>query len=89
MGGRGEPIWTNFGTWFAKVTTLPDIANEIQSAILYSIEGPYRSDLITRHNSGVGVRIVTPDLTLKVFQVEDPQARRRTLVAHCGKATNT
>jgi hypothetical protein len=32
---------------------------------------------------------VTPSLTLKVFQVENPQLRNRTLVAHCANAVNT
>jgi hypothetical protein len=46
--------------------------------------------LIDRFNTGVGIRIATPhSLTLKVFQVENPQLRNRTLVAHCANATNT
>jgi hypothetical protein len=69
MGGRGEPVWTDFGTWWAKVTVVP---------------------IVPRFNSGVGIRIVTPNsLTLKVFQIENPLLKNRTLVAHCANATNT
>ena len=40
---------------------------------------------------GLGIRIVTVglSLTLKVFQVENPQLKNRTLVAHCANAVNT
>jgi hypothetical protein len=90
MGGRSEPLWTDFGTWWAKVSVVPIIPNEIEAVLLYAVEGPYRSDLIDRFNTGVGIRIATPhSLTLKVFQVENPQLRNRTLVAHCANATNT
>jgi hypothetical protein len=89
MGGRSEPTWTDFGVWWTKVTVVPFIVSDTQSAMLYQIEGPYRSDLLTRFTAGTGVRIVVNDLTLKVFQVENPQTRNRTLVAHCAPATNT
>jgi hypothetical protein len=90
MGGRGEPVWTDFGTWWAKVTVVPIVPNETDAVLLYEAEGPYRSDLLTRFNSGVGIRIVTPNsLTLKVFQIENPLLKNRTLIAHCANATNT
>jgi len=89
MGGRGEPTWTTFGRWFAKVLVIPVIPNETEAVLLYAAEGPYRTDLIDRFNSGVGIRLVTTTLTLKVFQVEDPLMARRTLVAHCANAMNT
>jgi hypothetical protein len=88
MGGRTEPTWTDFGGWWAKVTVVPIVPNETD-AVLHEVEGPYRSDLVGRFTSGVGIRIVTPSLTLKVFQVENPQLRNRTLVAHCANAVNT
>jgi hypothetical protein len=89
MGGRGEPTWTDFGAWWASVIVVPVIPNETEAVLLYAAEGPYRSDLIERFNSGVGIRIKTPSLTLKVFQVENPQLRNRTLIAHCANASNT
>ena len=89
MGGRGEPIWTDFGTWWAKVAVVPIIPNDTEAVLLYEAEGPYRVDLIDRFNSGVGIRLVANAITLKVFQVENPQLRNRTLVAHCANATNT
>lgn len=89
MGGRSEPTWTDFGTWWAKVSVVPFIVNETDAAMLYQVEGPYRSDVWTRFKTGTGVRIVTSDLTLKVIQIENPQLRNRTLVAHCADAVNT
>lgn len=90
MGGRSEPTWTEFGTWWAKVSVVPIIPNETEAVLLYAVEGPYMVDLITLFNSGVGIRIATPNaLTLKVFQVENPQLKNRTLVAHCANAANT
>lgn len=89
MGGRGEPTWTTFGSWWCKVSTVPVINNEIENAILYQAEGQYRSDLWDRFKTGVGIRIVTSELTLKVFQVENPLLQSRTLVAHCADAVNT
>lgn len=89
MGGRSQPTWTDFGVWWAKVTVVPIVPNETDAVLLYAVEGPYRSDLIDRFTTGVGIRIVTGDLTLKVFQIENPQLRRRTLIAHCANATNT
>lgn len=88
-GGRGEPVWTTFGRWWGKVTVVPVIPNETEAVLLYDIEGPYRRDLVEKFRSGKSVRVVTGDLTLKVFQVENPQLRRRTLIAHCANATNT
>jgi hypothetical protein len=38
---------------------------------------------------GTGLRVTTADLALKVFQVEDPQLRKRTLRLHCANAVNT
>jgi hypothetical protein len=89
MGGRGEPTWTHFGTWWAKVTVVPIVPNDTNAVMLYAIEGPYRADLLSQFSSGVGVRVIANDLTLKVFEVENPQLRNRTLVAHCAKAVNT
>ncbi len=89
MGGRGEPTWTDFGTWWAKVNVVPIVPNETDAVLLYEVEGPHREDLQTRFTSGVGIRIATSSLTLKVFQLENPQLRNRTLVAHCASAVNT
>ncbi len=89
MGGRTEPTWTDFGNWWAKVTVVPIIPNETEAVLLYDVEGQYRADMLERFNSGVGVRIVANGLTLKVFQLENPQLRNRTLVAHCANAVNT
>ena len=104
MGGRTEPTWTQFGEWWAKVTVVPIVPNETEAVLLYEAEGPYRSDLVefflgttrpvgislpTGFTGGLAIRIVTTSLTLKVFQIEDPQLRHRTLVAHCANAVNT
>lgn len=89
MGGRSEPTWTDFGSWWAKTTVVPIVPNETDAVLLYEVEGPYRADLQERFLAGQGVRVVTNDLTLKVFQVENPQLRNRTLVAHCARAVNT
>jgi hypothetical protein len=88
MGGRGEPVWTDFGVWWCRVSTVPFVQNETESVIMYQAEGPYRSDLVERFVSGTGVRLIANGLTLKVFQVENPLLRNRTLVAHCGVAVN-
>lgn len=88
IGGRGEPVWTDFGRWWAKVLTVPIIANDTEAVILYQAEGPYRRDLVTKFKSGVGVRILADGLTLKVIQLENNQLRNRTLLAHCGNAAN-
>jgi hypothetical protein len=104
MGGRTEPTWTNFGGWDAKVTVVPIVPNETDAVLLYEVEGPYRRDLVEYANGttrptgitlpagftgGLSIRIVTTDLTLKVFAIENPQLRNRTLVAHCANAMNT
>ena len=89
-GGRGEPTWTDLGPiWDAKVNVVPVVVNETQATMLYEVEGPYRADMMTNFTSGIGLRILVNDLALKVFEVENPLLRNRTLVAHCAKATNT
>lgn len=89
MGGRTEPVWTNFATWSVKVTVVPFIVSDTQSSLLYQLEGPYLADLMTHFHAGTGLRARVQGLTLKVFQVERPQLRSRTLVAHCAQAINT
>lgn len=90
MGGRGEPTWTDFGTWWVRPSILPAVQNETESTLLYMMEGPYRQDLLDYWTSGTGLRLSTHnDLTLKVIQVENPELRNRTLVAHCANAVNT
>lgn len=89
MGGRSDPTWTEFGTWWAKVTVVPFIVSDTEATLLYDLEGPYRADLVDRFNAGTSIRAVVNGDTLKVFQVENPQLRNRTLIAHCGKAVNT
>ncbi len=89
MGGRSEPTWTNFGSWWAKVTVVPIVPNETDAVGLYEVEGDFRRDMWDRFNGGIGLRIVTTLVTLKVFLVENPQLRNRTLVAHCANAVNT
>jgi hypothetical protein len=88
MGGRSEPIWTDFGSWWAKVIVVPIVPNETDAVLLYEVEGPYRADIATYFANGTGLRVTTPSLTLKVFQVEDPQLRNRTLRLHCANAVN-
>lgn len=93
LGGRGEPTWTTFGEWWAKVTVVPIVPNETDAVLIYEVEGPFRKDLLQRFNTGIGVRLVTTNLevnlTLKVFQVENPLLKNRTLVCHCANAVNT
>src|SRR5262245_59462804 len=89
MGGRTEPIWQEFGTWWAQVTVLPIIPNETEAVLLYQVEGPYRKPIVDKFNTGKGVRIVTETLTLKVFQLENPDLKNRTLVAHCANTVKT
>jgi hypothetical protein len=89
MGGRSEPTWTSFGTWWAKVIVVPIVPNETESVLLYEADGPYRSDVVSYFIGGTGLRVTTADLALKVFQVEDPQLRKRTLRLHCANAVNT
>jgi hypothetical protein len=89
MGGRGEPVWTDFGTWQVKVATVPVIASDTEAVILYQAEGQYRQDLVDRFKDGEGIRIVSNGLTLKVFQIENPLLVNRTLIAHCADAVNT
>jgi hypothetical protein len=88
-GGRGEPVWTDFASWWAKVLTVPAVQNEVDAVILYQAEGPYRSDVVTHFTGGKSLRLVANGLTLKVFQVENPLLRNRTLIAHCANAVNT
>lgn len=88
MGGRTEPIWTDLGNWWAKVTVVPLIVSDTQSALLYQLEGPYRTDLMAKFQAGTGLRAVVDGLTLKVFQVENPQLKNRNLVLHCAQAVN-
>jgi hypothetical protein len=89
MGGRSEPTWSTFGSWWAKVIVVPIVPNETDSVLLYEVEGPYRSDVLDYFIGGTGLRVTTPTLTLKVFQVENPQLRNRTLRLHCANAVNT
>jgi hypothetical protein len=89
MGGRGEPTWTDFATWWAKALTVPSVQNEVQAVILYQVEGPYRADVMEYFTGGTGLRLVVNGLALKVFQVENPRLMNRTLIAHCANAVNT
>ena len=91
MGGRTEPKWTDFGTWWAKVTSIPIVPNEIEAVNIFQVEGPYRRDLWDRFHGGFTLRIKTTQLglTLKVMLVDNPQLSDKTLVAHCARATNT
>lgn len=91
LGGRTEPAWTDFGTWWAKVTVIPIVKNEIEAVNIFQIEGPYRRDLWDRFNGGLTIRIVATELMLilKVMLIDNPQLMNRTLVAHCANATNT
>lgn len=91
MGGRGEPTWTDLGTWYVKFGDLPIVPNDTEAVSLYTCEGTYRSDVWDKFHTGTGIRIVTtsPVRTLKVFLLENPQFMNRTLVAHCASAVNT
>jgi hypothetical protein len=86
MGGRGEPDWTDIGKWWARVVVVPIVPNETDAVLLYEVEGPYRADVVEHFTAGTGLRVTTASLTLKVFQVEDPQLRKRTLRLHCAAA---
>jgi hypothetical protein len=89
QGGRGEPTWTDFAVWWAKVLTVPAVQNEVDAVILYQAEGPYRADVWDHFTGGIGLRLVVNGSTLKVFQVENPLLRNRTLIAHCANALST
>lgn len=89
MGGRGEPTWTKFGEWYVKATVVPMFQNEQDADFTYELEGPYRRDVVQRFTGGTGVRIVTTEQTFKVFKVENPQMRNRTLIAYCADAVVT
>ena len=91
MGGRSDPTWTllNDKSWFVKVTEVEFVVSDTQTALLYQLEGPYRGDIVTKWNSGTGLRAVVNGKTLKVIEVGNPQLKNRTLVLHCGKATTT
>lgn len=88
-GGRTEPSWTTFGTWWAKVTTIPVVPNETDAMLSVQVEGPYRADLVDTFNAGLGVRVIANGDTFKVSLLDNPQMRNRTLVAHCAKAVRT
>jgi hypothetical protein len=88
IGGTNEPTWTDFATWWGKALTVPNVQNEQQAVIAYQVEGPYRSDVWDYFAGGTGLRLVVNGLTLKVFQVEIPQLRNRTLIAHCAPVTS-
>ena len=90
MGGRSDPTWKPvLDSWFVQVTVVPFVVSETEATLLYDLEGLYVKDLLDRFNHGQSLRAIVDDLTLKIFSVEDPQLKHKTLVAHCGKATNT
>lgn len=90
MGGRTDQRWTEFGTWWGKVTVVPFVVSDTEAAMLYQIEGPYRRDLLDLFNAnGQGIRMVVNNRTLKVIQFEQPALHNRTLIAHCGMALET
>lgn len=90
MGGRSDPTWKPvLDAWWVKVTVIPFVVSETQSALLYDLEGLYVKDLLDRFNAGQSLQALVDDVTLKIFSVEDPYLKHKTLVAHCGKATNT
>lgn len=99
--GFEDAEWVNFGVWMAKETSEALIKDETEAPLLWHFEGRYRPDLIGYFNGttlptgvtpsasgGLGIRIVTPDVTVKVIQIENPLGVRRTLIAHCAKAVN-
>jgi hypothetical protein len=67
---------------------VPSVQGEMQSAILYQVEGPHRQDVLDYFLGGTGLRLVVNGLTLKVFQVENPRLLNRTLIAHCAQVTS-
>ncbi len=87
MGGRSQPIWAQFGTWFVKVTVVPFVVNETEATSLFDLEGLYRQDLLDHFVAGQGVRLIVNGVTLKLLELENPLFHNRTLIAHCGKAT--
>jgi hypothetical protein len=89
MGGRGEPTWTQFATWWAKALTVPFIKSDVDSSVLYKFEGRYVALILDHFTGGVGVRLLANGLTLKVFQVENPQLQNRTLIVHAANAVTT
>jgi hypothetical protein len=88
VGGTTETTWTEFGTWWTKVTVVPVVPDETRAVMLYQAEGAYRTDLLERFMSGTGLRLVTGPLTLKVMAVENPLLRNQTLIAHCAPVTS-
>jgi hypothetical protein len=86
MGGR-TTTWTSFSTWYVKVTAIPFVITDTQATVLHDCEGLYRSDL------EVGYRVLIEngdfELVLKILALENPDAKNRTLVAHCGNALAT
>ncbi len=88
-GGRSDPTWATFGRWWAKTTVVPFVVNETEATSLFDLEGPYRQDLQDYFANGVSVRLLVNGLTLKLIELENPLFHNRTLIAHCGKATNT
>ena len=99
MGGRSEPVWTDFGTWQAKAMTVPGGVGESKDKSSLELEGRYRRDIwnyfhgISRPEgldatTNVSLRVVGNGLTLKVFDVENPLQMNRTLIVRCAKAVN-
>lgn len=89
MGGLGEPVWTLFGSWRVKLSTEAQVIDETKAVINYALEGVFRRDLLDYFTAGTGIRILANNMTLKVLELENPQARNRTIVAHCANAVNT
>lgn len=84
IGGRSH-TWSTLGTWWVKVSTVPFVVNETEASLLYQLEGPYWATLQSRFLAGTKLRATVAGYVLTIVQVENPQLRNRTLVAHCGK----
>lgn len=100
IGGRMEPTWTTFTTWMAKTATVPGMGTDTGPKGSWQFEGLFHPKLWNYFHGRerpdgvdddmqVSLRLLAMGLTLKVFDVENPNGLNRTLVVSCAKAVNT
>ena len=83
IGGRKSTSWPSYGTWSVAIGELPFFKDEKEATQTFTVTGPYRADIVTKHAAKIMQRVAVAGKTLKVVIVQNPEQRNRDLILHC------
>jgi hypothetical protein len=87
LGGRKATNWITLGApWWVAVNEIPFFKDEKEATQTFTVTGPFRSDIPTKHAAKVMMRVIAAGKTLKVVIVQNPEQRNRDLILHCTDA---